>query len=165
MATRGRPNPPGALLSTMRIVEDDAGRRHLLLKRSGESSLVRDVGTGQERYVPNDELTVRDGIDPLSAAAAGVPPKTRHRLPAVHDDRALGLLVLLAYEPRPVRTLLTATDLCESDLLGMASELRAAGLLEETMVDGERGYDATEGARSALAPDQSAGASSSDAGD
>lgn len=157
----------------MRTVEDDSGRRYLLLKRSAESSLVRDAATGEERYVPNDELSVRDGVDPLETAAAAVPAEVRRLVAAVHDDRGLGLLVLLAREPRSVRALLGATDLCESDLLGLATELRAAGLLEETTVDGERGYAATDEAvaalgvrRSADAPrGQSAGASSSDARD
>lgn len=157
----------------MRTVEDESGRRYLLLKRSAESSLVRDVATGEERYVQNDELTELAGVDPLETAAAAVPDEVRRLVTSVHDDRGLGLLVLLAREPRPVRALLGATDLCESDLLGIATELRAAGLLEETTVDGERGYAATDDAVSALeavrsadaSKGQSAGASSSDASD
>lgn len=149
----------------MRTVEDDAGRRYLLLKRSGESSLVRDLRTGVERYVPNRRLADPDGVDPLVAAAAAVSTATRRGLPAGLDEHALGLLVLLARGPRSARTVLDATTLCESDLLGLATELRSAGLIEETAVDGERGYAATEAASDVLAADQPAGASSSDESD
>jgi len=134
----------------MRTVEDASGRRYLLLKRSGESSLVRDVESGEERYLPNEELSARHGVDPLSAVAEAVPAPVRRLLGAVHDDRGLGLVVTLAREPRPARALLEATDLCESDLLGLLSELRAAGLVEEATVDGERGYAATDAAREAV---------------
>ena len=145
----------------MRTVEDEAGRRYLLLKRSGDSSLVRDVESGDERYVPNDELTARDGVDPMEAAAAAVPTPVRRLLTAVHDERGLGLVVTLSREPRSARTLLEATDLCESDLVGLLTELRAAGLIEERTVGGERGYATTEvadGAVRALTAPQSADA-------
>ena len=141
----------------MRTVEDEAGRRYLLLKRSGESSLVRDAATGEARFLPNDDLVTLDGVDPLTAAAEAVSPHLRRLLRTVHDDRGLGLLVLLAHEPRSARALLGATDLCESDLLGMATELRAAGLIAETTVDGERGYAVTEDGREAIEQLQSGG--------
>lgn len=134
----------------MRTVRDEEGRRYLLLKRSGESSLVRDPTTGAEQYLPNDRL---DPVEesPLSAVAHAVPEPTRRILSAVHDDRSLGLLLELDYEPRSVRSLLDATDLCESDLLGLLSEFRAAGLLAEADVAGERGYRTTEIASEGLA--------------
>lgn len=134
----------------MRTVEDNAGRRYLLVKRSGDSSLVRDVESGAERYVPNEELTDCDGVDPLAAAAEAVPATVRRLLATIHDDRELGFVVALSREPRSARTLLEATELCESDLLGLLSELRAAGLVEEATVEGERGYAATAEARRAV---------------
>lgn len=134
----------------MRTVEDDEGRRYLLLKRSRSASLVRDAETGEQRYVPNDELVERDGVDPLEAAAAAVPAPVRRLVSAVREDRGLGLLVVLACEPRSARALLEATDLCESDLVGLLSELRAAGLVEEQDVDGERGYGLTAAGRGAV---------------
>jgi hypothetical protein len=143
----------------MRVVEDAAGRRLLLVKRSAGSSLVRDPETGEERFVPTEELTVRDGVDPLVTAAAAVEPSVRDRLGVGHDERSLGLLVTLARAPRSARALLEATTLCESDLLGLVTELRAAGLVEETSVDGERGYDVTAAARRVLGVPQSDGAS------
>ena len=143
----------------MRVVEDSTGRRLLLLKRSSASSLVRDPETGEVRYVPTDELTVRDGVDPLLAAADAVDPLEGAGLEAGVTERSLGLLVTLAHEPRSARALLEATDLCESDLLGLASELRAAGLVVETTVDGHRGYEVTDAARRALGTGQSDGAS------
>lgn len=149
----------------MRTVEDASGRRYLLVKRSGDASLVWDAETGEERYVPNGELVDRDGVDPLEAAAAAVPEPVRRLVSTVHDDRGVGLVVALAREPRSARALLSATDLCESDLVGLLSELRAAGLVEERTVDGQRGYAATRAAREAvdvLAAAQSADASSAE---
>ncbi|PSQ15122.1 hypothetical protein BRD00_15305 [Halobacteriales archaeon QS_8_69_26] len=127
----------------MQTVRDGDGRRYLLVKRSGESSLVRDPATGEERYVPNDRLeTVEDS--PLSAAAGSVPGPTRRAVLAAHDERALGLLVeVVDRGPVGVRTLLADYDLCESDLHGLLAEFRAAGLIAETRVAGERGYEAT----------------------
>lgn len=149
----------------MRTVEDAAGRRYLLEKRSAGSSRVRDLETGETRYVPDDELTPVEGADPLVAAARAI-PDARGRLPqGVHDERALGLLVLLRQGPRSVRALLDGTALCESDLLGTVSELRAAGLVAEATVDGERGYGLTDEAREALASGQSETASREETGD
>jgi DNA-binding IclR family transcriptional regulator len=71
---------------------------------------------------------------------------------AAHSERALGLLVELADRgPVGIRDLLDAYDLCESDLHGLLAEFRAAGLVEERDVAGERGYDATETTREAVA--------------
>lgn len=134
----------------MRPVRDDEGRRYLLLKESRDSSLVRDPATGEECYLPNDRLDPAEE-SVLSAAARAVPESTRRVLSAVHDDRALGLLLELDREPRSVRYLLDATDLCESDLLGLLSEFRVAGLLAEADVGGERGYRTTETASEGLA--------------
>jgi len=70
---------------------------------------------------------------------------------APRDDRALGLLLELdADGPIPVRTLLSSSGLCESDLHGLLAELRAAGLVTETEVAGERGYETTDAASDAL---------------
>jgi hypothetical protein len=136
----------------MRTVRDDEGRRYLLVKRSSESSLVRDPETGAEEYVSNADLTVDDDTSPLSTAAGAVPASVRRVLSATPNDRALGLLVeLVDRGPLGVRTLLGAYDLCESDLHGLLAEFRAAGLIAETTVAGERGYGATETTRDAVA--------------
>jgi hypothetical protein len=136
----------------MRTVRDDEGRRYLLVKRSSESSLVRDPDTGTERYVSNADLTVEDDASPLSTAAGAVPASVRRVLTATPNDRALGVLVeLVDRGPVGVRTLLDAYDLCESDLHGLFAEFRAAGLVAETTVGGERGYEATETTRDAVA--------------
>jgi hypothetical protein len=135
----------------MRTVRDDAGKRFVLVKQSSESSRVRDPETGEERYVDNSELSLVEGESPLVTAAAGVPASVRRVLTAVPNERALGLLVELADRgPVPVVDLLGAYDLCESDLHGLLTEFRAAGLVEETTVVGERGYDATDLARDAV---------------
>jgi hypothetical protein len=75
----------------MQTVRDAAGETYLLVKRSAESSRVRDPATGEERYVDNDELRVVDGESPLATAASGVPAPVRRTLRAVRDDRSLGL--------------------------------------------------------------------------
>lgn len=134
----------------MRIVEHD-DERYLLVKRSGESSLVRDPETGEERYLPNDELTLT-GDSPLAVAAGSVPAEVRQLVTAVHSAEGLGLLVELDDRgPLAVREVLDSYDQCESDLHGLVGELRAAGILEERDVDGRRGYGLTESARRGLA--------------
>lgn len=136
----------------MRTVRDADGDRYLLVKRSDEASLVRDPGTGEERYVPNEELSEASGTSPLLTAAAGVPEPLRRAVTACPDERALGLLVeLVDRGPVTVVDLLGAYDLCESDLHGLLAEFQAAGLVEEAGVYGERGYDATDRAREAVA--------------
>ena len=133
----------------MRAIEHD-GEQYLLIKRSSESSLVRDPKTGTERYLPNDELTVT-GEAPLAVAARSVPEPPRRILTAVHSERLLGLLVELDDDgPLSVRELLDRYDLCESDLHGHVAELRAAGLVREAEHYGERGYATTELAREGL---------------
>ncbi|MFB6169532.1 MAG: hypothetical protein ABEJ06_00140 [Haloarculaceae archaeon] len=129
----------------MRTVTDESGKRYLLLKESGSSSKVRDPETGEERYVANDRLDPASGESPLRTAARALPEDARRFLTAVPDQRALGLLVELDERgPLAVRTLLSAYDLCESDLHGLLAEFRAAGLVAEARVAGERGYEATE---------------------
>lgn len=69
----------------------------------------------------------------------------------IRDDRALSLLDEIDTQgPVSVRALLSMQDFCESDLHGICAEFRAAGLLEEHEVSGERGYHTTERAHEAL---------------
>ncbi|WP_247008194.1 DUF7346 family protein [Halorientalis litorea] len=136
----------------MRSVRDESGTHYLLLKRSGDSARVRDPETGEEQYLPNDRLEPVEGESPLVTAARGVPESVRAVVTAAPDDRSLGLLLDVdADGPLPVRTLLDRYDLCESDLHGLLAEFRAAGLLAEATVAGERGYETTEMATDALA--------------
>lgn len=135
----------------MRTVEDADGNRLLLVKQSGKSSLVRDPDTGDTRYLPNENLTPVDGESPLATAARSVPEPARVVLSASRDDRSLGLLVeLVETGPLSVRHVLDAYDLCESDVHGIFGEFRAAGLVTETRVAGERGYQATPTAEEAV---------------
>jgi hypothetical protein len=134
----------------MRTVEDADGRRALLVKRSGDAWLVRDPRTGRESYRPAADLSVVDDADALSTAAAGVPAPVRRVLTAVRTDRQLGLLLdLVDRGPVPARTLVAATGYCESDLVGIVGEFRAAGLVATTDVAGDPAYDATDIAREA----------------
>jgi len=135
----------------MRTVRDESGKRYVLLKESTDSSLVRDPETGDSRYVENEQIEPVDGEEPLETAAVGVPEPVRRVVSAVHDDAGIGLLAdLVDRGPIAVRDMLGAYDQCESDLHGRLAELRAAGLIEEAQVAGERGYDATETAQDAL---------------
>ena len=128
----------------MRTVCDEDGRTFLVIKESGESTLVRDPETGAEEFRPNERLTTVDDESGLAVAAGAVPPAVRRILSATHDDRSLGLLVeLVDRDAVAVRDLLADYDLCESDLLGLLTEFRAAGLVEEAPIAGERGYAAT----------------------
>ncbi|GAB3702583.1 DUF7346 family protein [Halorubrum pallidum] len=149
----------------MQTVRDADGQTYLLVKRSAESSRVRDPATGEERYVDNDEVSVVAGESPLATAAGGVPAPVRQILRAVHDDRSLGLLAIVVDDgPLPVIDLLDTAEMCESDLHGTVSELRAGGLIDETEVAGRRGYEATAVAAEgmALIRDESAVEGSSD---
>ena len=135
----------------MQTVRDADGGTYLLVKRSTESSRIRDPATGEERYVDNAELTIVEGESPLATAASGVPAPVRRTLRAVHDDRSLGLLAVIVDEgPLSVIELLDAAELCESDLHGTVTELRAAGLVDEVDVAGRRGYEATDIAVNAI---------------
>jgi hypothetical protein len=136
----------------MRTVETSDGTRYLLVKRSSESSRVRDPATGEEQYLPNADLSPVDA-GPLETAAAAVPDATRTLVTATHDERALGLLLELRRRgPVAVRDLLGDYDLCESDVLGILTEYRVAGLVDEAEVAGERGYRLTDEGDAALDP-------------
>ena len=135
----------------MKTVQDDTGRRYLLLKRSEHASLVRDPQNGNECYVQNDRLEDVDDASPFETAASTVDSPVRTLLTSVHDEATLGLLVELADRgPLGVRTILDAGDFCESDLHGRLTVLSSAGLLEETDVGGERGYRVTDACSNAL---------------
>jgi hypothetical protein len=128
----------------MRTVRDADGGHYLLVKQSGDSSLVRDPETGGEHYVANGELTIVDDESPLSTAAAGIDAGVRRLLTATYDDQSLGLVIeLVDRGPLSTVALLDSYDLCESDLHGLLAEFRAAGLVEEADNDGRRGYAAT----------------------
>lgn len=135
----------------MQTVRDGDGDTYLLVKRSDESSRVRDPTTGEERYVENADLTVVDGESPLATASLAVPAPVRRVIRSVHDDRSLGLLVeLVDAGPLSVPELLNVSDMCESDLHGRLAEFRVVGLIEEVDIGGLRGYEATGDAQEAV---------------
>lgn len=135
----------------MRIVRDDDGDRYVLLERSGEASRVRDPATGNECYVGNDRLEPVDDASVLETTARTVTGPVRRLVTSVHEERSLGLLLELDRRgPTRVRTIVEATDVCESDLHGMLASLNAAGLLAQTTVNGERGYRVTDACERAL---------------
>ena len=129
----------------MKTVRDDDGNRFLLLKRSDKASLVRDPETGEECYLQNDRLEPVSGASALEIAARSVEEPVRALATAVHTERDLGLVLEIADAgPIAVPTILERYDLCETEVHGRLAELQAAGLLEETQVDGYRGYRATD---------------------
>ncbi|WP_049923010.1 DUF7346 family protein [Halopiger djelfimassiliensis] len=135
----------------MKTVQDDTGRRYLLLKQSEHASLVRDPRTGNECYVQNDRLESVDDVGALETAAHTVSTPVRTLVSNVHDEETLGLLVELADRgPLGVRTLLDRYDLCESDLHGRLTVLSAADLIEAVETAGERSYRLTETGETAL---------------
>jgi hypothetical protein len=128
----------------MRTVADQAGRRYLLLKQSRDAWLVRDPETGEERHRPEATLRVVGDESPLETAARSVPERIRQDLP-LQSERRIGLIAeIRRREPVGVRTILADYDLCESDLHGLLGEFRAAGLVVETRVGGERGYETSD---------------------
>ncbi|MBP1985558.1 DUF7346 family protein [Halolamina salifodinae] len=134
----------------MRTVETPDGERYLLLSTSDGTARLRNPKTGAERTIDADSVdTVTES--PLSVAAGGVPEPVRRTMTAVHDERALGVLVTLVDDgPTAVVDLLSYSGLCESDFNGLFGELRAAGLVAEAEIAGERGYEATETAEKAV---------------
>jgi hypothetical protein len=134
----------------MRPVADADGRPCLLLQVTEDGSDVRDLETGERRQVPTASLTVL-GADPLVATAADDGNAVPESLAPAASGLARSLLLELHLGgPRPVRTLLGETNLCESDLHGVVADLRAAGLVREVRVDGQRGYGLTDAADDAL---------------
>ncbi|MFB6362329.1 MAG: hypothetical protein ABEH59_13540 [Halobacteriales archaeon] len=143
----------------MRTVEDEAGQRYLLLKRSRSASLVRDLDSGEQQHLPTDELTVVEDESPLASAAQAVPEPARRLVTAVRDERTLGLLVALeSADGLSARRLLGAEDYCETDLNGLVNELQSAGVVKRATVDGEDGYRLTDSADAVLGSLQSASA-------
>lgn len=134
----------------MRTVRDATGDTYILVKQADDSWLVRDPATGAEQYRPATDLTPI-GTPPLDTAASAVPTPIREVISGVGSDVALGLLVELTDRgPTAVRTLLDMVELCESDLYGHLAELRTAGLVTETQVDGRPGYTPTDPTREAV---------------
>jgi hypothetical protein len=128
-----------------RVVASPDGRELQLLSKSSDASRVRDPETGETFHLANEEIDPLAGVPPLEASARVLPAATRTLLSGVHNERMLGLVVLLDSDgPLAARALLDRTELCESDLYGIVGELQAGGLLEEVTVAGERGYATTE---------------------
>jgi hypothetical protein len=126
-------------------VRDGDGNRLLLRKESGDSALVYDPESGEERHVERSTLTPIEAPPLESAARAAIEDDLRQLLLAIPNERALGLLLTLADGgPLSVRNLMAETTVCESDLGGLLASLTAAGLIEEADVTGERGYALTD---------------------
>lgn len=117
----------------MRVVTD--GERHYVLQRVvGAECHVRSIPTGETSTLPASSLSPVAPDDALRTLDADIAAD-------VGSNAAAGLFLELAVDgPASARGLLDQFDVCESDLHGAVSELRAAGLIEPTTVYGERGY-------------------------
>lgn len=134
----------------MRTVRDGDGNQYLLLKQSGDQTLVREPASGTEQYLPTSELETCEKQSPLATAAGGIDPAVRNLLTTAYDDQSLGLVIeIVDRGPISPITLLEQYELCESDLHGLLGEFRAAGLVEET-TDRQRQYRPTAAATRAV---------------
>lgn len=118
----------------MQVVTD--GDSYYVLHRvMDEDCRVRLLPSGETRvqaagaFAPGDpDAALRTVENDLTAARVG-------------SNSAVALFIELAVAgPASARELLDRLDVCESDLHGAVSELRAAGVVESTTVYGERGY-------------------------
>ena len=135
----------------MTIVEDDIGRRYLVVKRSSSASLLQSLETGERAYHSNDsfESIEEERFD------GDIPEELRTLLAdnAIHfnDYRLLKVVTLLQDgNPVMIRTILAQTTLCESDLFAILRELEIAGLVEEVTIGDERARQLTPTAKAAL---------------
>lgn len=122
----------------MTIVEDDGGRRYLLIKRSSSASLLQSLDTGDQAYHPNKTFRViTDGHsgEPIPEEVLTLIGDTDIEST---DDRFLEVLTVLARgEPVPIRSLLDLTTLCESDLFAILRELEVRDIVETTTIGAE----------------------------
>ncbi|PSQ45415.1 hypothetical protein BRD17_01500 [Halobacteriales archaeon SW_7_68_16] len=125
----------------MQAARDADGQWVLVLERSEDTALIRDPATGDRRRVPAATVAPVDA-SPLAVVASALDTDGER------GDGRVGLLVeLVDRGPTAARTLSTTYDVCESDLHGLLVEFRAAGLVAETRIGGEPGYEPTDAAR------------------
>lgn len=114
----------------------------LAIERRDGELLVRNPATGRERSIPADAAESLDK-EPLAVVRDAV--GTAAGPPVGTDDRTLAVAVeLVDRGVTPARRLPRAYAACESDLVGMVTELRVAGLIDETAVGGVPAYEPTE---------------------
>lgn len=128
----------------MRLAIDQDDRWVVILEVESDQSRIRELLSGETRRVLSSTLSV---VNDASLRDIGQvfsdPPQTTDS--TLRTDRGWGLvLVVGAASPVGVRSLLGATNECESDLNGLLAELEAGGILERTQVTGERGYELSE---------------------
>ena len=139
----------------MVIIEDRAGTSYVLLKRSTEASLVRNLETGSIQYLPTSAFARVTTDDRTADSKVALATNFQHRIPnaAAHE------LITMLYDtgPSSVRVLLNETTLCERDFFAVTRELVLGDVLEPTDIAGEQGYALTDEARSNITGTASAG--------
>lgn len=122
----------------------------VILEVEGQRCRIRDVLSGDTRWVAHSTLTIPDAAA-LEDIGQLTPQSARQAVSAIRTARGWGVvLVVGAASPVPVRELLAATTECESDLNGLLAELEAGGVLDRTAVGGERAYELSGTGRSAV---------------
>lgn len=116
----------------------------MLLETESNRCRIREVTSGESRWVKSAELSITDSVA-LARIGEAAPETPREIESAIRTPRGWGLVLLVgAASPVSVRALLDTTSECESDLNGLLTELEAGDILERTAVAGERGYQLTE---------------------
>jgi hypothetical protein len=125
----------------VRLATGPDGQWVVVLRAGRDHCRIRELISGEVRKVSPSTLDAENEarLHDIGQAAPGPVQPTDS---AVQTVRGWGLvLVVGAASPVSVRSLLAATDECESDINGLLAELEAGGLLERTEVTGERGYE------------------------
>ncbi|MFB6152944.1 MAG: hypothetical protein ABEJ27_01700 [Halodesulfurarchaeum sp.] len=115
------------------VLETDGSRARVVVLPSGTDSWHPRSALSEPLDRPLERIGTALGS---SGALEGVDAIT---------PRGVGLVGLLsAVGPLSVRSLMGVTGCCESELLGLITELQAGGVIEETSVAGRRGYRLSE---------------------
>lgn len=121
----------------------------ILIKASQESSLIFIPDTNNYQFVPNTKLkpSKQAGIEPLGMLIKNKAAEEDIQIPTVNAT-ALGFLFdIQKHTPIPVQEVSNRYTLCESNLLGLVSELQATNLLTRTSSNGITYYKLTDKAR------------------
>lgn len=134
----------------MRLATGPDGEWVAILAVESDRCRIRQLGSGDSRWVPKSTLSSSDTAS-LQEIGRAVPDSVRGSVSPIRTARGWGLaLVVGAASPVTVRAMLATTTECESDLNGVLAELEAGGILERTEVAGERAYELSETGASTL---------------
>lgn len=134
----------------MRLAIGPEGAWVVLREIESDQCRIREVNSGESRWVRRTEVSIVDGVS-LRRIGEAAPDEPRELESVIRTARGWGLvLVVGAASPVSVRALLERTSECESDLNGLLTELEVGEMLERTEIAGERAYKLTETAKNAV---------------